>query len=623
VAAIVDPGRSGHFLDAPWPTDEHLGADGHPDTSGFPLPERQLTADVIGGWARRLETTAVGFGNNTGAFFRFDGALDLPATLPGSPDDPVVWIDAETGELAPLDLRFVADPAGDPFYAPHTLAVIPTLGHAPDSGATVVVAVLRDAGARPADGWRPDPTVEAALDRAGVSGRVAVATTFTVQDVTGQLRALRDDVDMRLDAPGPAGLRRVVRITVAEGTTEGGEDASLYTAHFEDGGSRTAYLASAPEQPGFEVDLLDPDYPAVVYEGVLETLNYQGLEDRPYMRPLLQHVQDTDRDSGWIAFDRDGLVSTPEPEPMRIVVALPRADDGGPADATGVLLYDHGTGGHAYNMVQRRDPEHDGPALLEAWTEAGFAVVGRDAPLYGTRYPLIDDGHAGGSLGFYNVVNLPAFRDNQRQAAVDGQVLLRWVQGGGLGRELPVSVDAGRIRRQGHSLGSVTANLGLAMDPAAYEAGLLTGTGGVFTHYFLDTGLLDNSIDADTLALVYGLFGEPVPEEVDPASVLGAALALPEPARAHIDRQHPALHLFQWTMDPSDPMAVARDETVPITVVISPGDWQTPDFTAEALAGRLPTATVRTCEARGAYDPHHCQWREPEGPEILRDWLGD
>ena len=51
---------------------------------------------------------------------------------------------------------------------------------------------------------------------------------------------------------------------------------------------------------------------------------------------------------------------------------------------------------------------------MNAAVAAGWAVVGRDADLYGQRYPLIDEGF-GASLGFYNVVNPPAFRDNLRR----------------------------------------------------------------------------------------------------------------------------------------------------------------------------------------------------------------
>jgi hypothetical protein len=618
--AIHDPDRSEHFFDVPWPDPARADAEGHPDLDGFPQALVPLTAGIVDGWARRLGTVARGFGNNTGAYFRFDGPLDLPATLDGAPGDPVVWIDLDTGALAPVDLRFVDDPRGDPFYGANTLAVVPRLGHAPRSGARVGVAVLASAGARAAEGVAPDPALVDALRDAGVRGRIASSTTFTVQDATGELRALAADAQARGPAGEVAPFVRVVRLSFSQALTASGEPTTRVVARYEGGGEGVSELAAIEGAEPFEVDLLDPSFPAIVYEGVVPTWNYQGLDDRPYMRPGIGHTQDVARDSGWIVLD-GGVVPEPEPEPMRVVVAVPRA-----VAASGtverVLLYDHGTGGHAYNFVQRRNPADDGRAFLGAYADAGVVVIGRDAPLYGTRFPLIDRGFAGGSLGFYNVVNLPAFRDNQRQAALDAVVLQAWLRAGAAG--VPVDGLGGdglTVLRQGHSLGSVTTALSLAAAPEPPAGAMLTGTGGVFSHYFLDTGLLDNSIAPETVALLYGLFGADVPEDVTPASALGAALGLPEPAWAHIDRQHPAMHLFQWTMDPSDPMAVAREIAVPARVVIAEGDWQTPDFTAEALAERLPDATVRWCPARGDYDPHHCMWREPEGPALITEWL--
>ena len=130
--------------------------------------------------------------------------------------------------------------------------------------------------------------------------------------------------------------------------------------------------------------------------------------------------------SGWIEFSDGTLVSEPEYELTRIVVSLPMDDEGNPLEDVPFVVYDHGTGGHAYNSVQRRNINDNGLRLAQVFADEGFAVIGRDAPLYGTRYPLIDEGY-GGSLGFYNITNLPAFRDDQRQTAIEGNVLLQFI----------------------------------------------------------------------------------------------------------------------------------------------------------------------------------------------------
>ena len=614
--AIVDPARAEHFFDEPFPSDAML--DGvRPRLGGFPVADTPLAARVFGGWNTRLELTASGWGNNTAAYFRFDGPLELPTSTPGDPSDPVVWIGPD-GELHPLDLRFVADPEGDPYYGANTLAAAPTLGHAPRSGATYVVAVLASSGARSARGWEPDGDMTDALEAAGVTDRVVVATRFTVQDATGQLRALVADTDARglPDVEVPR-ARRVLRLAYTQGTTPGGEEATVGTVTYADGSTRAHYQGPIP---GAEHTVeLDESYPLAVFEVDLPVWYYQGLADRPFMSPGLSHVEDVDLHTGWIHLTGTTVDAEPEIDWMRVVVGLPWDGDTVATDVP-VVVYDHGTGGSAYHVVQRRNPADRSVILAEELADAGWGIIGMDAALYGTRYPLIDEGH-GESLGFYNIVNLPAFRDNQRQTALESVQLRRWL-GEPLNALLPEgSVDGSRARKMGHSLGSVTSNLAMAADPDAWEAALLTGTGGVFTHYFLDTGLLANDIDPALLDSLFPLFGAEPPAEITTTTVLGAALGLDEDAWPHLDRLHPSLMPFQWTMDPSDPMAVARDEHVPITVFIGRGDWQTPDFTAEALAEVLPDATVVNCEPTGSYDPHQCMWREPTGPEALRAWL--
>ena len=83
------------------------------------------------------------------------------------------------------------------------------------------------------------------------------------------------------------------------------------------------------------------------------------------------------------------------------------------------------------------------------------------------------------------------------------------------------------------------------------------------------------------------------------------------------------LTLFQWTMDPSDPMSVARDEQLPATVLIGVHDRQVPNFTSHALATALPDAHIVSVEASWDYDPHVVLHREVLGFEALTDWLND
>ncbi len=618
VRAIVDVDRPEHYFDLPFPSDDLLDEQGRPQLDGFPQASSDLAAAVVGGWAARLELTAQGFGNHSAAYFRFDGALDLPSETEGLGSDPALLVAMDGSELLPLSLRFVQDPAGDPFWASNTLAMAPALGHPPRSGERYAAVVMVSAGARPPRDYELPAGVAGALAAAGVKGQAAVATVFTVQDVAGQMAQLCADADQRLGDWGKPEFKRVVQLDYAPGETESGQQATVATAIFEDGSSRAAYLDAWDDEEGtHSCDLLD-GWPMAVWEAEIPMPNYQGLDDRPYMNPGVTHLLDVDRATGWIDFEDGQLVSVPETELVRVTVSLPLDEDGQPMHDAQLLIWDHGTGGHAYNAVQRGSVYDDGLALASALAEAGYAVIGHDAPHYGTRYPLIDEGYDA-YLGFYNIVNLPAFRDNLRQAGLEGHVLLRFAQQA-LNELLPAgSADAGSARRGGHSMGSVTANLALAGAPEAWSGAFLSGSGGLFAHYFLDTGMLAD-FDPALFASLFAALGADMPEELTPAAAMGAVLGLEEEAWDQLDRLHPAVTLFQWTMDPADPMSAARAEELPITILMGVGDHQVPNFTTEGLQQALPQAELWPCEAGGDYDPHYCLHREQEGWDILAEW---
>ena len=283
------------------------------------------------------------------------------------------------------------------------------------------------------------------------------------------------------------------------------------------------------------------------------------------------------------------------------------------------MIWDHGTGGTAYNSVHRKNTEDDGRAVAAALAEAGVAILGHDQPLYGTRYPLIDEGFSDGSLGFYNIVNLPAFRDNQRQGALEGEALALFARDA-----LPDLLPQGSLAdaaplRFGHSLGSVTANGGLAAG-GDWDAAFLSGAGSVLALNFLESGLAGT--DHGLFETMSQLFNVAIGPDDDLGVVLGAALGLQDDeARARVDRLHPAIGLFQWILDPSDPATFARDEPLPVDVIMGVGDWQVPNRGTQALIDLLPDAELWPCELQSDDDPHHCLFREAEGVGVLEDWL--
>ena len=98
VSAIVDPSRSEHFFDAPFPSNEFLDDKKHVDLSAYPQTPSEVTRDIIGGWADRISKTSQGFANHGAVYFRFEGPLDLPTVMTGQSDEPLLLIETETGE---------------------------------------------------------------------------------------------------------------------------------------------------------------------------------------------------------------------------------------------------------------------------------------------------------------------------------------------------------------------------------------------------------------------------------------------------------------------------------------------------------------------------------------------
>jgi hypothetical protein len=601
--AIVESDRSGHFLDRPFPSDELRLPEGGVDLSDFPLPEAPLGRGFIEGWTGQAAKTVHGFSPLAPIFFRFDGPLEVQDSYAGKESDPVRLRLLADDSLVPLRVGFVGDPLGDPFLGKNTLMLAPQESTPLQSGGTYRAEV--------------DASIALPPQGANQDRKLAVSTEFTVQDVLGQLQALGRATDDALDgqSANDPGFRKVLSLGYAPGQTPSGEDALVCTVTFEDGTSEDSYLEPSDGVEGFVVDLSDDAME--VWQGTIQTVAFRDAATRPYATPgMLGFAMDSQRTDGWIDFDGDGnLLNTPHFEPMRIVVQVPRA-----VVATRAMTWDHGTGGHAYNAVHRTLVDDDFLSVRGNLAGAGVVVVSRDQPLYGTRYPLIDEGYSG-TLGFYNIGNLPAFRDNQRQAAVDHRVLHRFVRD-----ELPalIEVDSFQgIGAFGHSLGSVTTHLGIALqDGDGADAALLSGTGGIFTYYITDTGLLTGGTGS-TASFAQSLFlmlGVGVPDEITGAKAIAALLGVPEEAWDHVNRLHPALGLFQLIMDPSDPMAVAPWSPIPETIVLGVGDLQVPNNTTEWLAEALPDATLIRCEPAGDYDGHYCIYREPVGLDAFREF---
>lgn len=621
VPAIVDADRPTSFWDVPFPSDT-TRLDGAPDLRLYPRQLESIVGRIAAGWVDRIPTATRDFSNNSPIWFRFEGPIAVPASTDGRPDDPVVLVDAATGDLIPLDLRFVEDPGDDPFLAPMLLVAQPRLGFTPRSGATLIAAVTSAAGAEAAAAWTLSSADAEVLRNAGVVNEIAVATRYTVQDTLGELRAHAAALDAFYAAQprwADVELRRVLSLRYEPGETPSGRPALVATQRFEDGSSSTHFQAFAEQEP-FEVDLGAP-WPMAVYQAEIPVPYFQGLADRPFMRPGAMHVADDDEYDGWLRFDDGTLLNEAEVDTMRIVLSVPKGPDGAPIDGARLLIWDHGTGGSAWNHVHRRAEADRGEDINAAAAALGVAILGRDQPLYGTRFPLIDEGFSDGSLGFYNIVNLPAFRDNQRQGAIEGLAALRFAEEG-LNDALDVgSIDAASVLRGGHSLGSVTAHGGIAASPELWDAAFVSGAGAWFVLNILESGLAGTgSALFETLADLLGVQVEP---GMELGAVLAAGLGIEDPeAVARVDRSHPAMAPFQWIVDPADPSTFVEALTPEMWMLTGIGDWQVPNIGSDALWSAYPAGHELTrCEPLGDYDPHHCLFREDQGIDAITRFL--
>ena len=170
-------------------------------------------------------------------------------------------------------------------------------------------------------------------------------------------------------------------------------------------------------------------------------------------------------------------------------------------------------------------------------------------------------------------------------------------------------------------MGTVTSNLGLSVDYDEFESVFLSGSGGNFIHFFLDTLMLQN-FDQDILRVVVSLLSMEIhTDQTTSQSLLGAALGLDSEAWTNIDRLHPVLTLAQWSLDAGDPMTVIGSQKAESLYSIGIGDFQVPNNTTHALQSETPNSKSVTCTVLSQYDPHYCIYRELSGTDSFRSWL--
>ena len=607
-SVVVEASRDGFFFDRPFPSDELLTDRGTVDLSGWPMPDAQLGSTIVGGWARMVGESVHGFSHLGPVYLQLTGPIDVPETTIGLDTDDVRLVSLDSGHRPPLRLRFVEDPNGDPFYAPNTLVIAPLQSNPLRSGERYAVVLSKQL----VDATEGVEIPEELSDEK----RVGFASTFTVQDSIGQLHTLRDATDALLDANPdwlqPTDWREVESIGFAPAQTPSGRDATQFTATYVGGDTEVTWLANRAGQTTETFDLSTDTMR--VFEARIQTVAWRPLAELPYATPGIGFLSDFGRSDGRIAFNADGSLAFPgEPESMRIVVQVPRD-----IAATAVMTWDHGTAGHAYHAVQQVNLARRSPEIRDAAAAAGVAIVSYDQPLYGQRYPLIDQGFDG-SLGFYNIANLPAFRDNQRQGGIDHHVLYRFTT-----EVLPtltqVDVTPTTVGAFGHSLGSVTNHIALSMvEGEGADVAFQSGSGGFLANYVVQTGLLGT--DNDVVQLLQGFVEADLPPDPNGSEAVGALMGIPEENWEQVDDMHPVFVLFQMIMDPSDPVVLAPHQPVLETFLVGIGDLQVPNVTTDWLISATPNADRIECQPQSDYDPHGCLFIEDDGLRTFNEWI--
>ena len=497
VQPVFDPSGSS-FFDLPFPYESRRDPDGTVSIAGFPFPAN----DLVQQYAAAIELSP-GFGIASGVFFKFDGDIDS-ATLPATPDASrqpgasVFLIDIDPasparGTRVPLWLGFHA--TADAYRDAHLLTLLPAAGQVLAQG-TLYAAVVTDA---------LHDTTGAPLTVAPLVQRMQAGTPQGAFEAAALplFRKLWTQLERR------EGLTRGHVVTATVFRT-GSPAASLErVARFV-----RRHYRPAPSAVQLDVSRSGGNY--FVLRGTVVSPQFQ--KGTP---PFVESG------TGAFVFDAAGDPVVQRNETLEFVLAVPKAvgPAGAPRSGWPIAQVMHGTGGSRFSFLNDR--------TAERLAAVGVASLSFDQPLHGLR-------PGGPGDNFYNPLYPLAFRDNTRQAAVDGFIIDHLIAR--LRFDAPtLGVPAMWITRRridfdihdrlffGHSQGATVGPLFLAF-ARGVRGGVLSAGGG---------DLLLNILTVDNPS-IGGLTNKQLAE-----ALLGTTL----------DLFHPFVHLLQMGAEMSDPLA--------------------------------------------------------------------
>ncbi|MDP2341846.1 MAG: hypothetical protein Q8O67_12880 [Deltaproteobacteria bacterium] len=467
VPFAVYRGERQAFLDAPWPSDLMVHADGLLNLRAFPNPFASQTLEDF----LAIFATAPGYSRNTTMAFRVDGGVDeatLPADAAASVKDDSAMFVVELATLRRLPIEWKHYPEGTSYYPPGTVAVNLLLGAVPAGPFALVVT--SDAVDRKGVPLGPAPDLRALLTCEPLEG-AAVDVKDSDCNPYQQLR-----IDLKREA---VDIAVVVKITPQE-SSKGLVDSVV------------AARAYVPVFGPIVPRAADERDPYTIYDGTITLAKFQKGR-APY---------DTyDGSSGGFVFGDDGLPIVQEEEVVSLVLTVPKETM--PSTGWPVVVQSHGTGGDLESGLGRN------PGAEAFHIAAAHAVMfAISEPLHLTR-----DGFREGQENVltFNFFNPLAGRDNWRQSALEKvqQVSaiadLQFDDGGVTHR-----FDPNKIAYFGHSQGGIVGGLFVPVEDRIQGA-LLSGAGAGFAASMVEKVDPPPAI-ADILRLVLSM---PDTEEID------------------------------------------------------------------------------------------------------------
>jgi hypothetical protein len=542
--SLFDP-ESGNFFDVPFPSEVHRNPDGSIDLSNFPNPRRSP-------WIGKLITAASedcsGFGTNSAVYFRFSGPIRT-STLPASPEASaspgssvlLVNLDHDSegfGERIPLH-TFFREEVGF-MWLPDTLVLLPAQGFALE-GDTLYGAVITD-DLKDADGRDilRDEGFSALVDDTPGDGPL-------YSDMEALHRTAMADLE-DLGVAGPAIINMALFRTM----------------------DPVAQMRLVARKIYDEVE--DPQVADITLAE--QTDDYYLFEGHYGPNPVFQHGWSTglfpyETEGGQFTFDGTGQPVIDGEETLTFALAVPKTHMPVPGGYP-VLLYAHGTGGDYRSFV---DDETAG-----RMARLGVAAFGIDNAMNGTRIP--PDKSA--DLLFFNVINMRAGRDNNRQGAADVIQQERMaaalsIDAGSSPTGEEIHLDGSKILFMGHSQGGLNGSLYLALSERCLGGYLSGSAGNILYSIAYKTSPINILV---TIGIMVGLAGD-------------------EAEKSDLGIYHPLINLIQMFIEPSDPINYARHwfhrplEGIPprsIFQIEGMGDTYAPPAGIEALgaAAEIP-----------------------------------